>query len=84
MLRKALRLNTYAVASQGSVIIGGVLFAVILTRLISTADYGLVASFISFVVFLTLLSDMGLRTTATKYVGGAFFSKDKRLWNYIM
>jgi len=84
MLSRALRLNTYAVASQGAVIAGGVLFAVILTRLISKTDYGLVVSFISFVVFIALLSDMGLRTTATKYVGGAFFSKDRRLWRYIM
>ena len=42
------------------------------------------ATFSSFVVFITLLSDMGLRTTATKYVGGAFFSKDSKLWKYIV
>jgi O-antigen/teichoic acid export membrane protein len=83
MLSRALRLNAYAIASQGAVIAGGLLFSVILTRLISKADYGLVGSFISFVVFIALLSDMGLRTTAGKYVGGAFFSKDKRLWKYI-
>jgi len=84
MLSKALRLNTYAVASQGAVLVGGILFAVILTRMLTQEAYGLVASFISFVVFITLISDMGLRTTATKYVGGAFFSKDSRMWKYIM
>ncbi len=83
MLGRALRLNAYAVASQGAVLVGGVLFAVIMTRLISKTDYGLVSSFISFVVFIALLSDMGLRTTAGKYVGGAFFSKDEKLWRYI-
>jgi len=84
MLSRALRLNAYAVAAQGAVIVGGVLFAVILTRLISKADYGLVTSFVSFVVFLSLMTDMGLRTTATKYVGAAYFSKDRKLWHYIM
>ncbi|MFA6035791.1 MAG: oligosaccharide flippase family protein [Candidatus Micrarchaeia archaeon] len=84
MLRKALKLNVFAVASQGSVLVGGILFTLILTRLLSQTDFGLVSSFISFVVLITLISDMGLRTTATKYVGGAFFAKDKRLWEYIM
>jgi len=83
MLKRALKLNTYSIASQGAVLITGVLFAVILSRLVSVTDYGLLTSFISFVVFITILSDMGLRTTATKYVGDAFFSKKSDLWKYI-
>ncbi|MDO8339039.1 MAG: oligosaccharide flippase family protein [Candidatus Burarchaeum sp.] len=84
MLSRALRLNAYAVASQGAILAGGILFAVILTRLLTTEDYGLVSSFISFVVFITLVSDMGIRTTASKFVGAAFFSKDPKLWKYIV
>ncbi|VVC02455.1 Polysaccharide biosynthesis protein [Candidatus Burarchaeum australiense] len=83
MLKKALKLNTLSVASQGAVLLAGVLFAVIMTRLIPIADYGLLTSFVSFVVFIALVSDMGLRTTATKYVGAAFFAKDARLQKYV-
>jgi len=50
---------------------------------VSVTDYGILTSFVSFVLFVALFSDMGLRTTATKYVGSAFFSKDRKLWRYI-
>lgn len=83
MLKRALKLNAYSVASQGAVLVTGVLFSIILTRMLPLEDYGLLTSFISFVVFLAMLSDLGIRTTATKYVGAAFFAGDRKLDKYI-
>jgi O-antigen/teichoic acid export membrane protein len=83
MIKRALQLNIYSIASNGAILITGVLFSVILTRILSVGDYGLLTSFVSFVAFITMFSDMGLRTTATKYIGDALFSKNKNLWLYI-
>ena len=83
MIKRALQLNIYSIAANGAVLVTGVLFSVILTRILSVGDYGLLTSFVSFVAFITMFSDMGLRTTATKYVGDALFSKNKNLWRYI-
>jgi O-antigen/teichoic acid export membrane protein len=83
MLKRALKLNAYSVASQGAVLFTGVLFSIILTRILPLETYGLLTSFISFVVFIAMLSDVGLRTTATRYAGAAFFSDDKSLNAYI-